>query len=363
MRSQIICALAAAIALAGCSGGGAGGSSTLPPVNPGGGSNTQSDAQSAAQAAMVPVSTGDMLSGLYSGGYGATLSTQTQTMSFATLASACVHRHERTVTVISPTETQYETKYFYDSACTQLAKDVIADVTIPNSSTETIARTAKWYNLSGTELANRAANFGITGSPGNFSAVLTSAFYIGTSSQADNQYGGQFTVAPENSDTWTIAGAHADIFNDVKPRVNASFGVSAALANTTASVDGSGDVTFAGTRNLTLSKGALFSLSMPTQPPFSVSGGSVLGTGTANGSIEFDAAGQLMAVNVTVETVRGYTVVMTSTGSPGSVAINGTVTNSSGTQVATFSVDQYGDGVITYANGNQALIIDWHIVG
>jgi len=31
--------------------------------------------------------------------------------------------------------------------------------------------------------------------------------------------------------------------------------------------------------------------------------------------------------------------------------------------VATFTVDQYGDGVITYANGSQALIIDWRIVG
>jgi hypothetical protein len=31
--------------------------------------------------------------------------------------------------------------------------------------------------------------------------------------------------------------------------------------------------------------------------------------------------------------------------------------------VATFTVDQYGDGVITFANGTQALIIDWRIVG
>ncbi len=34
----------------------------------------------------------------------------------------------------------------------------------------------------------------------------------------------------------------------------------------------------------------------------------------------------------------------------------------SGNVLATFSVDQNGDGIITYANGNQALIIDWHIV-
>ena len=104
-------------------------------------------------------------------------------------------------------------------------------------------------------------------------------------------------------------------------------------------------------------------MTMPSAPPFSVSGGSVIGSGNATGSVAFDAAGQLIAVNVTVHTVNGFTVVMTSTGSPGSIAINGVVTNSSNQQVATFTVDQYGNGVITYANGSQALIIDWHIVG
>jgi hypothetical protein len=360
MRSPLIFAVAASVAIAGCSGGGG---STLPPVQPPSQQNANTDAQSAAQAAMTPVSAGDLTSGLIGGAYGSTLSVVTHKQSVGALSQSCVNRHERIVTQISQTETKYETKFFYDNACTQLAKDVIADVTIPSHSSESIVRTATWFNQSGTQLANRAANFSITGSTGAFAAVLTSAFFVGTSQQPTNQFGGEFDVAAQNANTWTIAGDHADIYNDVRPRVDASFGVSASLQNATASVDNSGNVTFAGSRSLTLSMGSLYGLTMPSAPPFAVSGGNVIGTGNANGSVEFDAAGQLIAVDVTVTTVKGFTVVMTSSGSPGNIAINGVVTNSGGTQVATFTVDQYGDGVITFANGSQALIIDWRIVG
>jgi len=360
MRSSIVCALAASLALAGCAAGGSGGA--LPPVQqPAPNANT--DAQSAAQAAMAPVGASDLTNGLFGGTYGTTLSVVSHETSVQALTSSCFRRHEFFQTQISPTETKYEVKYFYDDACTKLAKDVVADVTIPDPSNETIARTATWFNKSGTQLADRQANFSITGSPGDFAAVLTSAFYVGTSTQATNQFGGQLTVAPQNASTWTVAGDHADIYNDVKPSVNASFGVAAALQDVTASVDGSGDVTFAGSRNESLSIGSLYSLSMPSAPPFSVSGGTVVGSGNATGSVEFDAAGQLMAVDVTVTTSKGFTVVITSSGSPGSISIAGVITNSAGSQVATFTVDQYGDGVITYANGSQALIIDWHIVG
>jgi len=359
--SSLACAIAASLTIAGCGGGGAGGTgSGVPPVQS---QNPNANAQEAAQAAMTPVSTGDLTNGLFGGAYGQTLVVGNHSQSVKALSATCTDRHEFIVTQISPTETKYEIKFFYDNACTQLAKDVVADVTIPDPSDESIVRTATWWNRSGTQLADRQANFNVTGSPADFAAVLTSAFYVGTSTQPTNQFGGQLTVAPQNANTFTIAGDHADIYNDVDPRVNASFGVSAALQNATATVDSSGDVTFAGTHSTSISAGPLYGLTMPSAPPFSVSGGTVVGTGNASGSVEFDAAGQLMAVNVTVTTSKGFTVVMTSSGSPGSIAINGVVTDSGGTQVATFTVDQYGNGVITFANGTQALIIDWRIVG
>ena len=361
MRSTIICAIAASLTLAGCAGGGGNGSA-LPPVQKPA-QNPNAQAQGAAQAAMAPVSSGDLSNGLFGGAYGQTLVVGSHARSVKALSATCTNRHEFTVTQISPTETKYEAKFFYDDACTQLAKDVVADVTIPNPSTETVVRTDAMFNRSGTQLANDLANFSVTGAPANFAAVLTSAFYVGTSSQPMNQFGGQLTVAPQNANTLTLAGDHADIFNDVAPQVDASFGVSAALQNATASVDGSGNVTFAGTHLESLSVGPLYSLTMPSAPPFSVSGGTVVGSDNASGTVEFDAAGQLIAVNVTVTSSNGFTVAMTSSGPPGAIAINGVVTDGGGHQVATFTVDQYGNGVITYANGTQALIIDWHIVG
>jgi len=360
MRSTLFCAIAASLTLAGCAGGGGNGSA-LPPVRST--QNPNAKAQSAAQAAMAPVSSGDLSNGLFGGAYGQTLVVGSHAQSVKALSTTCTNRHEFTVTQISQTETKYEAKFFYDDACTQLAKDVVADVTIPNPSTETVVRTDTMFNRAGTQLANDIANFSVTGAPANFAAVLTSAFYVGTSSQPMNQFGGQLTVAPQNGNTLTLAGDHADIFNDVAPQVNASFGVSAALQNATASVDGSGNVTFAGTHVESLSVGPLYSLSMPSAPPFSVSGGTIVGSDNATGSIEFDAAGQLIAVNVTVTSSNGFTVAMTSSGPPGAIAINGVVTDGGGHQVATLTVDQYGNGVITYANGTQALIIDWHIVG
>src|SRR5579863_3416311 len=222
MRFVLLFALVTSLTLTGCAAGGGG--STLPPVQSPW-ANAAADAQSAAQAAMVPVSTGDLTAGLFGGVYGTLFSVAAQSPAVKALSVACVNRHEYLVTHVSPSETTYEIKYFYDAACAQIAKDVVADVTVSGPSSESIARTATWFNHSGTKLADRTANFNITGSAGNFAAVLTSAFYIGTSTQPANQFGGQLTVAPQGAGTYTVAGDHADIFNDVKPAVDKSFGV------------------------------------------------------------------------------------------------------------------------------------------
>jgi hypothetical protein len=184
---------------------------------------------------------------------------------------------------------------------------------------------------------------------------------VGTSGSPQEQDGHQVTVAPQNSTTWTIAGNSARVENVAVPSINESFGVAAQLVNVTATTDASGDVTFAGTRNKTFYKGPLGSLSIPATPPFSVSGGTQLGTGTINGSIEFDSNDELINVALNGTLANGDTIVVTSSGSGASISINGTISSPGGTQLATFSVDRFGDGIITYASGSQALIIDWHV--
>ena len=366
MRTRIIFAIVAAITLAGCSGGGAG-SPFSNPSNPGGGTQSQMSSQEAAQtgadSAMSEIGRASLDSSLFSGSVGVVLSTQRAPMSVKPATTGtCNNGVIKTVTVISPTETTYDVQLFFDNACTQLRRDALSDVTIPNSSTENIVRTIKNYNNSGLLISTRNANYSVTGSPGNFSAVVTSALTIGTESSPEEQDGHQLTVAPQNATTWTVAGNGARIENIGVPSINESFGDAAILQNVTATVDPSNDVTFAGTRNKTFYKGALGSLSIPASPPFSIIGGAQTGAGTLSGSVEFDANDNLLNVALNGTFANGDTIVVTSVGTGATIAINGTISTSGGTMLATFSVDRFGDGLITYANGTQAVIMDWHVV-
>jgi len=363
MRMRIVFALLTAAAISGCSGGGSG--SALPPPNNGGTTqaSNQEVAQAATEAAFSPIETSDLENGLFNGTMGVALSTnRAPSSAFSSTNGTCHNGKGYTVTVISPTQTQYEAKYFFDQSCAHLARDVVALVTMNSSSSESIVRTATNYNLSGLVLSTRKSNFAITGAPGDFSAVLTSGVYIGTSTNPSAQFGRQFTVAPQSSNVWTMAANSGHVVNVSNPGINESFGHQGVLQNGTISIDSSNNVVFAGTHSGTFSKGALGSLMLSASPPFTVSGGTNLGTTTVQGSVTFDATGQLAAVSITGTLWNDDKIVITSSGSPGTIAINGTITTSSGGAVATFSVDQYGDGIITYANGAQALIIDWHVV-
>lgn len=360
MRTRFFFAIVAAITLAGCAGGGAGSPFSNPP--PGGSSQmtSQEAAQTAANSAMSEIERGSLDSTLFSGSVGVMLSSASVVK--PKTSGTCVNGVIKTVTIISPTETQYDVQLFFDQACTQLRRDVFADVQIPNPSTENIARTIKNYNNAGLLLSTRNANYSVTGSPGNFSAVVTSALTVGTATSPEEQSGHQLTVAPQNANTWTIAGNSGRIENVAVPSVNESFGEAALLQNVTATVDASQNVTFAGTRNKTFYKGALGSLSLSSGPPFTVSGGTQTGSGSISGTVEFDANDQLVNVALNGTLANGDAIVVTSSGSGATISINGTITSPGGAQLATFSVDRFGDGLITYANGAQALIIDWHVV-
>jgi hypothetical protein len=358
MRTTFVTALCAALLLAGC--GGTGGTG-LPISSPGGVlSQSKSTTQAEAQSAMDPVQEDSLSSSLFDGTAGATLDIAKRNAQLSSIG--CTNRIERTVTHVSPTETIYETKYFYDRACTQLAKDVVADVVQPSQSSETIARTSTWYNHAALQLGQRKTNFSVTGAPGNFSAVITSDFFVGSSSSPESQRGHQITVSPQSQNVYNVAGNGGWVDNDGAPSINQSVGGQGQLQNVTATVDTSGNVTFAGSHLETISKGPLGSITLSSSPPFTITGGTVLGNRTATGSVEFDNMGNLVALNVNVTLINGGSAVLTSSGTPPSVSINGTIMNSGGTVLATFSVDQYGDGTITYADGQQGIIIDWHVI-
>ncbi|HEV2878834.1 MAG TPA: hypothetical protein VGW96_04550 [Candidatus Eremiobacteraceae bacterium] len=361
MRTRFIFAILAAVAIAGCSGGGGLGPGTQ-------NNNTQATQQEIGQAGteagLAPLEQGSLQVGLLNGNMGVPLSTSRSPLSTfaASPTGACNNGIEYTVTVISPTQTQYETKYFYDKACVSLAKDVVALITINSPSSENIVRTAKSYNLAGLLLSTRNTNYSITGAPGNYSAVLTGDILIGTSSSPVVQFGHQFTIAPQSSNVFTIAANSGKVVNNGNPNINESFGHMGVLTNGTATIDGSSNITFAGSHAGTFFKGPLGSLTLSSTPPFTVSGGTQLGTNNVSGSVEFDKYGNIVGVSITGTLWNGDSINVSSTGTPPGVSINGSITTPSGANVATFQVDQNGNGIITYANGQQALIYDWHVV-
>ncbi len=362
MRTRVIFALLACVAIAGCSGGSLGPSAQSTSNAP---ATQQEIAQAGTEAALGPVELSGLQVSLFNGNYGVPLSSSRSPLSVfgASSNGSCKNGVEYTVTPgPGSNQTTYETKYFYNKSCTNLEKDVLAIATMNSASSETIVRTATTYNLAGLVLTTRKANYSITGAPGNFSAVITGTVYIGTSTSAAVDFGHQFTVAPQSSTVSTIAANSGRVTNDGNPHINESFGHMGVLSDGTMTTDGSGDVTFSGAHTGTFFKGPLGALSLSSTPPFTVLGGTQLGTNSVSGSVEFNNLCDIVSVSISGTLWNGDSIVVSSSGTPPGVSINGTITTASGGPVATFSVDQNGDGIITFANGQQALIYDWHVV-
>ncbi len=361
MRTPFTFALLTAFALAGCSGGGGSGSGN-PGVpsnpNPGGSTASSQDvAQSGMLAASDPIEQGSLESDITNGSLSAGGASARMRANVAN--GACNNGVERTVTVISPNETKYDVKFFYDAACTELAREVQSDV-VTSASGETVIRNAANYNLGGTLLTTRVTNYAITGMPasGNFTQFLTSALTVGNSGNPAAQIARTDTFETSTPGNGTVSGSSGRVVNPAG--LASSYGHNAALSGVTWSVDGSGNVTFAGERDGELFRGPFLGLTLATAAPFTVSGGTQIGGSTITGSVVFDVNGNLTSVSLTGTFMHGDTLKVTSSGTP--LTVSGTISSPSGAIVATFTTDQYGDGIITYANGSQGLILDWHVV-
>jgi len=355
-------ALFAAVTLAACSGGG-GGSSSTPNLGNGNGNTTSSFSQTeagttGAEAGLAPVEQADGESGVYNGSI--SLASDARSLLGIPADGSCHNGSELTITVVNANEKIYDEKHFFEPSCVHLAREVVSDV-VKNGAGYSVTRVAKNYNAAGLLLSTRNTSFSTTGSAGNFTSTVISSLTIGTSTSPAAQFGRTETVATSSgSNVSNITGNSGHVVNIGAPAVNESFGHQGVLVGFTKTVDTSGNITYAGEHDGTFFKGPLGSLTLSSSPPFTVSGGTQYGTAVQTGSVTFDASGNLTSVNVSGTMLNGHTFTVTSAGSP--LVISGTIKNASGTTIATFQVDQYGDGIITYANGTQAVIDDWHVV-
>jgi hypothetical protein len=354
MRSSSLAALLAAALLAGCGGGGGTSPAQSAPSSSGAGSplSAQDAAQSGTDAAFEPIDTGEADAQIQTG----STSSSSSLRSTRAAGHACKNRTTRTVTVNADGSVTVETIHYYDDACTQVERDAVAVRSVSNG-TLTVARTVTTFNQAHLQLGVRKSTYALSGATNAGSWTLQSAFYPGTSSTAMAQYAHAASISAS-----AYAASTGRIANDAKPSINASYGHQAAT-NATVATDVSGDVTFTGTHNGESFKAALGGLTISSAPPFTVSGGTQLGSSSLNGSVEFDADGNLVAVSLTGTLPGGNTLaVSSSTAANGAVTVNGTITSPGGAQVATFTTDASGNGILTLANGTQVPIVDWHVV-
>jgi hypothetical protein len=276
-----------------------------------------------------------------------------------------------------------EEQYFYDDACTQLARDVVRVYTIGGSS-ESVTRTDSHYAQgNSTPIAVRTAAvtfanaaFGNNGYPvvaDGYSRTATAQTTISTvKTIADND---ELVMEAGSDGVNTWCGDSAGYNETGVATLNETFGwQGGVLSSGTRTVNANGSVTWSATHTGTAFTGAIGALSIATgnanigcpisTPDFTVAGGTSGGSYTIPVSTTF-VHGELTNLTVTnASLANGNTLNVTTsaTASPtSSTFITGTVSNGS-TQIATFAVNCFGDGTLTLtSSGVQYVITDWHV--
>ena len=278
-----------------------------------------------------------------------------------------------------------EQQYFYDTACTQLARDLIRIYQSNGTSAESVHVTEADY-AQGSTSANATrtntvtitnATFDQYGYPiaaSGFDRAETGSLSIAGAQAVDSDY--ELVMQPASGSSNQFCGDSAGYNVAGFAALGETFGwQGGVLSAGTRTVNGDGSVTWNATHSGSSSKGAIGSLSIVTgtqntscpiaTPMFALSGGAVTGSYSIP-TIATYKLGLLTSLSVTGATLaNGNTLNITTNAgvSPTSnLFITGIVGNAS-TPIATLDVNAFGDGTLTMAAGGAVYTIsDWHVV-
>ncbi len=365
--------------LAGCSGGAGGGTGILPGGGSGGNATSQSETAISATNAL-----GSPLKSIADDN---SASSQQALGALEGVASngACANYTEFFSPDKAGDPNSTETILFYDSACTQPARDAVRIFAPTSATSETVQRTVKMYALgNGTPIATRTeatsisnATFDANGFPKvttGFDRVVVGSLDLSGIKTVNGDH--EQVVLPQSGSVNTYCADSAGFNATGFPNLNETFGWNGGTSGAaTRTANGDGTVTWSATNTGTNYKGTIGALSIATgtqsvacpivAPMFTLAGG----TSTGSYSIPVVATFQgsiIVSLTITnAQLANGSTLnVVTNTGVPPTTVgfISGTVANA-GTQIATFKVDTFGDGTLTVtASGTQYVIDDWHVV-
>jgi hypothetical protein len=383
MRAHLTLMCLATVALAACSGGGSGGS--LPSGSGGGGTGTTTQSTNE-QAVAATNGVGTPVKNFAS--YEASISTSTSsaaasnvrfatTASAATASGACKSGVEFFSPDTAGDPNSTETKLFYDLACTDLARDTVRIYTASSSTAESVSRSEMLYAMNnGTPIATRTSTEAIAGATFDSFGFPIAADGFTRSATSQLAIAGSIVMQAATSDTNGFCDDSAGFSVTGSTSLGETFGwAGGVLAGGTRTVNSDGSVTWTATHagtgykapigGLSLAVGTLNTSCPIATPAFTLAGGTSDGTYSIPVVASFKS-GILQSLTVTNATLSNGNTLSIST-TPGALPssssfITGTISQS-GTQVATFSVDAFGDGVLTVTKtGAQFVITDWHVV-
>ena len=230
-----------------------------------------------------------------------------------------------------------EQQYFYDSACSSLARDIVRIWTSTGTSSETVNRTAKIYAAgNGTSIATRTDAETLRNATFDQYGFAIPADGFARSNAGTLQYSGTNAVASDDELVMSaLSGAGESFCGD---SAIGSFSIGVGTQNTACPI---------------------------TTPMFTLAGGTSLGSYNIPTTATYKS-GLLIGLTIANATLANGTTlnVTTNTGvSPMSDLFITGVISSAGASVATFTVNAFGDGTLTMsAGGTQYVITDWHVV-
>lgn len=361
---RFFCIFVTCIGLAACGGGGGGtGTPTVPlptatptptPAPP-----TQQSERADAQQALSAY----QAAGQLGGGSGTTVLSAARKVQVAlrkpsalrkiSATSACTNNTISTTTQTSPTSETITVDTYYDSLCTALKSSITWNASF-SGSTVSGPFTFDEYTQSGTQTGYVTGTLSIMMNSTGTSIVGLSIQMtdIATTPAAPSQ--GQFAIACSESTSVTCGtAAIADMSAGGEQGVNLNFSASSSAGttggtNVSATLNAQAFTSAAGTMSITAG----------TFPSWSISGGTLYAALNGNLSVAYSSAGVATSLNATFTDPQYDTTVALTQASSG---ITGTITRGS-VSYATFSVDNNGNGTITYDNGTTGQIENWLIV-
>lgn len=384
-----VAALLAASTLAACGGAGGAASGTItPPTGGGAGQSVQSqteDSIDTANALGSPVSD---------------ISSENDSLSSPLQPAGRIVQDARTIEAIGDGSCKNGVEFFapdkkgdansterivfYDNGCTQMQSDAVRIYTSTGANSETIQRTVSRYKLNASTpssvrsetIAYTNATFDAFGYPlykNGFDRTHTGELDVNGVKTIDGD--GEAVVGPLSGNVTNYCGDSAGFNATGNASLNETFGWSGTIANGTRTVNSDGSVTWNFTRagnsytgpigGLSIEAGTQNSSCPVTAPMFTLGGGTLKGSSSLPITASF-SNGVLSSLAVSNGTLANGDTLNVSTNSgvsPGDEHfISGTLAKS-GTTIASFNVNAFGDGtLVVTASGTAYDIEDWHVV-